>query len=66
MRLLTLVVLIWLIVGTVAAAQRDYFSNSEQNCAGLATVAVTVIAGPLNYMGVNPKVADCELPQPSQ
>jgi hypothetical protein len=25
---------------------------------------VTILAGPLNYFGVNPKV-DCKLPQPS-
>jgi hypothetical protein len=34
----------------------------------MGTVAVTVIAGPLNYGGVNPKVKDCHppnLPQPS-
>jgi hypothetical protein len=28
-------------------------------------VAVTILAGPLNYVGVNPKVS-CQLPQPSQ
>lgn len=65
MRILTLVVLIWLVVGAVAAGQRGYFSSSEQNCAGVATVVVTVIAGPLNYFGVNPKVTDCQLPEPS-
>jgi hypothetical protein len=25
-----------------------------------------VIAGPLNYLGVNPKVHDCKVPQPSK
>jgi hypothetical protein len=25
-----------------------------------------VIVGPLNYAGVNPKVTDCNLPEPSQ
>jgi len=64
-RLLTLVVLIWLVVGAVAAWQRGYFGDSEQNCSTLATVAVTVVAGPLNYAGVNPKI-DCEVPQPSR
>ena len=28
------------------------------------TVAVTIIAGPLNYLGLNPKV-NCDLPEPS-
>jgi hypothetical protein len=65
MRLGTALVLIWLIIGTVAAAQRDYFSGSSANCAKLGTIAITIAAGPLNYAGVNPKVK-CSLPQPSR
>lgn len=62
------IVLIWLLIGVLAAWQRDYFKGEEASCASMGTVAVTVIAGPLNYMGVNPKVKDCrtpKLPQPS-
>ena len=29
-------------------------------------LAVTVIAGPLNYLGANPKVHNCDLPEPSK
>jgi hypothetical protein len=58
-------VLIWLLIGVVAATQRDYFSGSDANCATLGPIAATVAAGPLNYVGVNPKVK-CELPQPSR
>jgi len=29
------------------------------------TIAVTVIAGPLNYFGANPKVTNCHVLQPS-
>jgi hypothetical protein len=65
MRIGGVLVLIWLLVGVVAAAQRDYFSSSKANCARLGTIAVTVVAGPLNYAGVNPKVK-CQLPQPSR
>jgi hypothetical protein len=61
----TLLVLVWLIVGAVAAWQRGYFIHATKNCAGAGTIAVTVIAGPLNYAGVNPKVTNCRLPQPS-
>ena len=57
--------LVWLLIGVVAAAQRDYFSNSDTNCAEVSTTAVTIIAGPLNYVGLNPKTK-CKLPQPSQ
>ena len=63
-RLVGLLVVIWLAIGAVAVGQRGYFGSSSQNCAGVATVAVTVVAGPLNYLGVNPKVK-CRLPQTS-
>ena len=59
------VVVVWLVIGVLAAFQRGYLKNTHQNCASLGTVAVTVLVGPLNSQGVNPKVADCHLPQPS-
>ncbi|MFC3963945.1 hypothetical protein ACFO0B_18305 [Nocardia jiangsuensis] len=65
MRIGSVLVLVWLIIGIIAAAQRDYFDSGPVNCAGFGTIAVTVIAGPLNYLGVNPKVDDCNVPQPS-
>mgnify|MGYP003289507487 FL=1 len=65
MRIGGVLVLIWLLIGVVAATQRNYFSGSDANCAKLGTIAVTVVAGPLNYVGVNPKVK-CQLPQPSR
>ena len=63
--IISLVLLIWLIVGAVAAGQRGYYSSAEANCASIGTTALTIVAGPLNYLGVNPEV-DCVLPQPSQ
>jgi hypothetical protein len=61
----TLLVL-WLIIGAIAAFQRGYFGGASTNCAGVTTTLVTIVAGPLNYAGVNPK-ADCpQLPQPSK
>jgi len=65
MRIVTVVVLVWLIIGAVAAGQRGYYSASRPDCAGVGTIALTVVAGPLNYLGVNPKVTDCTLPEPS-
>ncbi|GAB3203886.1 hypothetical protein GCM10027262_02660 [Nocardia tengchongensis] len=66
-RLVPLLVVVWLIIGVVAAGQRHYFDNAPTNCATTGTIAVTIIAGPLNYFGVNPKIADChvDVPQPS-
>lgn len=56
---------VWLGIGAIAAWQRHYFSHSTTSCAKAGTVAVTIMAGPLNYVGVNPKVA-CVVPQPSK
>jgi hypothetical protein len=58
-------VVIWLLIGVIAAAQRGYFSGSQDNCAKAGTTIVTIISGPLNYVGVNPKI-NCQVPQPSQ
>jgi hypothetical protein len=65
MRIGALLLVVWLVIGAAAAVQRDYFSGSSVNCAKAGTIAVTVLAGPLNYLGVNPKVK-CTLPQPSR
>ena len=60
------IVVVWLLIGVFATWQRGYFLNSEANCATAGSIALTVVVGPLNYAGVNPKVASCNLPQPSQ
>jgi hypothetical protein len=65
MRILGVVLVIWLLIGALAAGQRGYFGGSDTSCAQAGTVLVTVIAGPLNYVGANPKVK-CVLPQPSK
>jgi len=59
------IILVWLVIGVIAAVQRGYFSGSDTNCAKVSTTIVTIISGPLNYLGVNPKI-DCSLPQPSK
>jgi hypothetical protein len=59
------VILVWLVIGVAAAWQRDYFTNSKTSCGEVSDTAVTIVAGPLNYMGANPKV-ECNLPQPSK
>lgn len=63
---LGVIVLVWLVIGVAAAYQRDYFKGGEANCGTAGTIALTVLAGPLNYAGVNPKVTECSVPQPSQ
>ena len=57
---------LWLVIGAIAAAQRGYFAGGSTDCAGVSTIVVTVLAGPLNYVGVNPQVDCPELPEPSE
>jgi hypothetical protein len=64
MRLGGVILVIWLIIGAIAAGQRGYYDSSSATCAHAGTVVVTVLAGPLNYVGLNPKIS-CHLPSPS-
>lgn len=64
MRIGGVILVIWLIIGALAAGQRGYYNSSNTTCADSATIFVTILAGPLNYVGVNPKVA-CSTPTPS-
>jgi hypothetical protein len=64
MRIGSVLLVIWLVIGAIAAGQRNYYSGSSANCAKAGTITVTILAGPLNYFGANPKIK-CQLPQPS-
>lgn len=67
MRIATVLVVIWLLVGAMAAWQRGHVDEGPRlDCAWAGTTTLTVIAGPLNYVGVNPDVRRCEFPEPSQ
>ena len=60
------IVILWLIIGGVAAYQRGYFKdNGDTSCAKAGTIVVTIVAGPLNWLGVNPKI-NCTVPAPSK
>jgi hypothetical protein len=65
MRIGSILLIVWLIIGALAAGQRHYYESGSANCAKTGTILVTVLAGPLNYIGVNPKVS-CVAPQPSK
>ena len=70
-RILAIIVVVWLVIGVVAAAQRGYFgSNDDVGCKDVGDTALTIVAGPLNYVGVNPKIEcnldDVDVPQPSE
>ncbi len=55
---------IWLIIGAVAAGQRGYYHEPAGSCSWAGTTAVTILAGPLNYTGANPRI-NCTTPRPS-
>jgi hypothetical protein len=62
MRILGVLVVVWLIIGLFAGLQRHYYDGSV-SCARAGTIAATVVAGPLNYVGANPKV-HCSVHRP--
>lgn len=59
-----IIVIVWLIIGAVAAGQRGYFTAPPAQCSQFATIALNIVAGPLNYTGLDPQ-GGCEIPQPS-
>jgi len=63
-----IIVVVWLVIGLLAAYQRGYLSDDKDvRCKTFGDTALTIVAGPLNYVGINPKV-DCKVkvPQPSK
>ncbi len=67
-RLIGIIVVIWLAIGAFAAFQRGYFEDTRTNCSEAGDIALNVVAGPLNYTGINPKVKcqDVDVPEPSK
>jgi hypothetical protein len=66
--IIAILVVAWLAIGAIAAWQRGYFGDDRDvSCKTAGDTTLTILAGPLNYVGVNPKV-DCNVtvPQPSE
>ena len=63
MRIGPVLLVIWLVIGGIAAGQRGDYKGS-MGCSRATTIAVTIIAGPLNYAGVNPNI-NCPVQHPS-
>jgi len=59
----SLLLIIWLVIGGIAAGQRGDFTGPA-GCSTAGTIAVTILAGPLNYTGVNPDI-HCTVRHPS-
>jgi hypothetical protein len=63
--LVSIIVVVWLVIGVLAAFQRGYFGSARNvSCKSGGDTVLTIVAGPLNYVGVNPKIS-CQVPQPS-
>lgn len=66
--LIGIIVVVWLLIGVLAAWQRGYFGDDQEvTCKTAGDTSLTIVAGPLNYLGANPKI-DCDVkaPQPSK
>jgi hypothetical protein len=60
----SVLLVVWLVIGGVAAGQRGDFQGAISSCSRASTIAATILAGPLNYAGVNPDIS-CTVPRPS-
>jgi hypothetical protein len=65
MKIGSALLIVWLLIGVLAGYQRHYYNGSVDSCVRVGTIGLTIVAGPLNYVGVNPKTT-CKAPQPSQ
>ena len=64
--IVSMLLVVWLVVGAFAAYQRGYFGDDKDvKCKEAGDTVLTVVAGPLNYFGVNPKI-ECKVPKPSK
>jgi hypothetical protein len=55
------VVFVWVVIGALAAWERAYFQKLPTDCAHVATIAGVISAGPLNYLGLNPRLDSCHM-----
>ncbi len=59
----SVLLVVWLVIGGIAAGQRGDYRGSV-DCSTAATAGVTILAGPLNYAGVDPDI-NCSVRHPS-
>jgi hypothetical protein len=57
------VLVLWLVIGGIAAGQRGDYKDPI-GCSNASTIGVTILAGPLNYAGVDPHI-NCSTPRPT-
>jgi hypothetical protein len=59
----SVLLVIWLVIGVIAAGQRGDYKRPV-NCSNVTTTAVTILVGPLNYAHVHPQI-NCTTPHPN-
>ena len=64
LRIGSVVLVVWLVIGALAAYERNYFSSEPANWPNRHRAA-DGRCRPANYVGLNPKVDCPSLPQPS-
>jgi carbon starvation protein CstA len=64
-KLSTVGLVVWLLIGVIAAGERHDFNSLPLSCNSLADITITIVSGALNYLGVDPKVS-CHAPKPSK
>ena len=54
--LIGIIVVVWLVIGVLAAFQRGYLTDKKDvSCRSFGDTVVTIVAGPLNYVGRQPE-----------
>jgi len=59
----SLLLVVWLVIGAIAAGQRGDYKRPV-DCSNVSSTALTILAGPLNYAHVHPQI-NCSTPRPS-
>ena len=55
---LFILVIVWFVLGVSVANDRGFFdTNADRACTFVGSGLLTVVAGPINYLGVHPKAA---------
>lgn len=60
----SVLLVIWLIIGGIAAGQRGDYHKRPVDCSTVTTAAATILVGPLNYANLDPHIT-CTTPRPS-
>ena len=55
---LFILVIVWFVLGVSVANDRGFFdTNADRTCTFVGSGLLTVVAGPINYLGVHPRAA---------